>query len=253
MRKFLAIAATVLTTGFSSAAHAQFATIDIANLVQSIMTVMSEYQQEAQQVEQLMNQAQQLEYDYRQLQSLGQGDVSGLLGTVRSALNTQRAYVGSVKGLYGDLGNAKRVAEDLYRRMAASGLSQAEWMEREAEINKARQEGNGYLSDYQADVLQQVGKRYEEVRNLQGKITSTEGTHESMQLMNSQMNVLLATTNQLLEHNATLAQRATHQDIEQAGREKSRVDAYGEWRKAQTESTANARKAFRALEKNAPK
>ena len=108
-------------------------------------------------------------------------------------------------------------------------------MRREAERNKARQEGNGFLTDYQAQVLNQVGKRYEAVRDLQSKITSTEGTHESMQLMNSQMNVLLATTNQLLEHNATLAQRTATRDVEEAGREKSAhdsIDTYRSLRKA---------------------
>lgn len=247
MKRFFAALATVAALVGSPSAHAQFATIDIANLVQSIMTVLSSYQQEATQAEQLMNQYQQLEYDYRQLKSIGQGDVSGILGTVQSALNAQRAYLGSVRGMYGDLGNARSVAEDLYRRMAASGLSQDEWMKREAERNKALQEGNGYLSDYQANVLHQVERRYEEVRDLQGKITSTEGTHESMQLMNSQMNVLLGTTNQLLEHNATLAQRAANKDVEAAGREKSRLDSYDAWRKAQAESTTKASDSFKSL------
>lgn len=235
MRKFLAIAATLVATSFSPSAHAQWATIDIANLIQSIMTVLSETQQEAYQVEQLMNQAQQLEYDYRQLQSLANGDVSGLFGTVRTALANQQSYASAVRYLHGDLTNAKSVATDLYNRMGASGLSQDEWMRREAERNKARQEGNGFLTDYQANVLNQVGKRYEAVRDLQSKITSTEGTHESMQLMNSQMNVLLATTNQLLEHNATLAQRTATRDVEDAGREKSvhdSAEAYRSQRRA---------------------
>lgn len=235
MRKFFAIAATILATSVSPSAHAQWATIDIANLLQSIMTVISETAQEANQIEQLMNQAQQLEYEYRQLQSLASGDVSGLLGTVRTALNNQQNYVSSVRYLHGDLNNAKSVATDLYNRMGASGLSQDEWMRREAERNKARQEGNGFLTDYQAKVLNQVGKRYEAVRDLQSKITTTEGTHESMQLMNSQMNVLLATTNQLLEHNATLAQRTSSRDVEEAGREKSvhdSTEAYRSLRKA---------------------
>lgn len=113
-------------------------------------------------------------------------------------------------------------------------------MKREAERNKARQEGNGFLTDYQANVLSQVGRRYEVVRDLQGKITATEGTHESMQLMNSQMNVLLATTNQVLEHNATLAQRTAAQDIEDAGRTKASNDNYNAWldgKKAATQTS----------------
>lgn len=223
MRKIiLAFAASLM---LSTSAHAQWMTLDIANLVQSIMTVLSSYEQEAVQAEQLMNQYQQLENEYRQLKSIASGDVSGLFGTVRTAYANQQSYYGAVRGMYGDLSNAKTVATDLYNRMGASGLSQDEWMKREAERNKARQEGNGFLTDYQSNVLSQVGRRYEVVRDLQGQITSTEGTHESMQLMNSQMNVLLATTNQVLEHNTTLAQRSAAKDIEDAGRSKALDDS----------------------------
>lgn len=222
-------------------AHAQWVVVDPANLVQNIMSVISTLQQEITQAEQLANQNMQLEYDRRQLKGLDGGDVSGMFNTIPAALNSQQRYASSVRALYGDVGNAKTIATDLYGRMGASGLSQEEWMKREAAQNKARQEGNGYLTDYQANVFQQVGKRYEEVRNLQGRITTTEGTHESMQLMNSQMNVLLGTMNQMLEHNATLAQRDTSRDIESAGRAKASNDSYQAWlngQKAAREASA---------------
>lgn len=61
-------------------------------------------------------------------------------------------------------------------------------MTREVERNQALQNGNGFLNDYETGVLNQVGKRYEQVQAMQEKITGTEGTHEAMQLMNSQMN-----------------------------------------------------------------
>lgn len=248
MRKIiLAFAASLM---LSTSAHAQWMTLDIANLVQSIMTVLSSYEQEAVQAEQLMNQYQQLENEYRQLKSIASGDVSGLFGTVRTAYANQQSYYGAVRGMYGDLSNAKTVATDLYNRMGASGLSQDEWMKREAERNKARQEGNGFLTDYQANVLSQVGRRYEVVRDLQGQITSTEGTHESMQLMNSQMNVLLATTNQVLEHNATLAQRSAAKDIEDAGRSKASNDNYNAWLESQKAATETSTKKIESMGKS---
>lgn len=108
-----------------------------------------------------------------------------MLGTVRTARSYQQQYVNSVKSLYGDLNNAQQVADDIYSQMAASGLSQEAWKARETARNKATQQGNGFLSDCQANVLGQVGSRYDEVQNLQGKITQTEGTHQAMQLMNS--------------------------------------------------------------------
>lgn len=244
VRRLLAAASLALMV---APVHAQWVVIDPSNLMENIMTYISTYQQELTQYEQLLNQEQQLQYEYAQLKSLANGDVSGLMGTVRTALINQQNYAGAVRALYGDLGNAKSVVSDLYRRMAASGLSQDEWTKREAERNKTLQEGNGYISDYQANILSQIGKRYEEVRNLQSQITGTEGTHEAMQLMNSQMNVLLATMNQLLEHNATLAQRSTNREAEAAGREKARLDNYEAWRQAQQAQAKNSDDAIKRL------
>lgn len=224
--------ALVAGAAFSAPAQAQWVVIDPANLMQSIMNVMSTVKQEMTAAEQLANQYRQLEYDLRQLKQLASGDVSGLFGTVQTALNSQRHYLDQVQGLYGDLVNAKRMADDMYRRIAASGKGADEWFQLAAELNRATQEGDGFFTHHQADLLQQVGRRYEEVHKLQGKITQTEGTHESMQLMNSQMNVLLATMNQALEQNAIVAQRAAHRDMQVTAREKRGIDEQAAWRDA---------------------
>ncbi len=213
-------------------AQAQWVVIDPANLMQSIMNVMSTVKQEMYQAEQLANQYLQLEYDLQQLKSMAEGEVSGIFGTVQTALAAQRAYTNAVKGLYGDLTNAKSMAENMYQRLAAGGLSIEEWLARETEINKANQEGDGFFTDHQANLLQQVGRRYEEVRKLQGKITHTEGTHEAMQLMNSQMNVLVGTMNQALEQNAIVAQRQANRDMQETARAQRAVDEQAKWREA---------------------
>lgn len=222
----------VAWAAFSAPAQAQWVVIDPANLMQNIMNVMSTVKQELYSATSLMNQYQQLEYDLRQLKKLESGDVSGLFGTAQAALNGQRQYLDQVQGLYGDLTNAKRMAEDMYRRIGASGKSTGEWFQHAADLNRATQEGDGFFTHRQADLLQQVGRRYEEVQKLQGKITQTEGTHESMQLMNSQMNVLLTTMNQALEQNAVVAQRAAHRDIQATAEEKRGIDEQAAWRDA---------------------
>lgn len=227
MRK--AIMSIIAVLVLNTSAYAQWAVIDPANLAQNIMNVASTVQQESINTEQLMAQLQQVENELLQLKSLAQGDVSGLLGTVQTALTNQKAYSQSVRGLYGDLNSAKTVAVDLYSRMGASGLSQEDWMKREAERNAALKQGDGFFTDYQVHILDQVLKRYEELRNLQAKITTTAGTHEAMQLMNSQMNVLVTTTNQLLEYNAAIAQRQTEREVELTGRRKAVNDSYSGW------------------------
>jgi len=224
MRKILASLATVLAVFVSSPAQAQWLVKDPANLAQNIMSVMTLLKQEAAQAQQLINQYQQLQNEYRQLKSLAEGDVRGLLSTIEPALANQQDYLGEVKALYGDLTDAKTIVMDIYKQMGASALSPEEWFEREAKWNQSRQEGLGFLTKHQANVLGQVEKRYQAVRDMQSKITTTEGSHESMQLMNSQMNVLVATTNQMLEQNAIMAQRATVREAEELGRQKAKDD-----------------------------
>lgn len=239
--------ALLTTLSLVAPAHAQWATIDVANLVQNIMNVMSNIEQEANSAEQLSNQYRQLELEYAQQRSLPASDVAGLLGTVKPARVSLENYAGAAKGLYGDLDSAKEVAESIYRRTAASGLSQEAWMKREADFNKSAQEGNGFLTDYQANVLNQVGRRYEEVQRLQSKIVATGGTHESMQLMNSQMNVMLSTMNQMLEHNAILAQRATVRDVAETGKQKAAADGMNDWLESRKKSRERTEESLRML------
>ena len=210
-------------------AAAQWAVIDVTNLQQNVMNTISTFTQEYQQVQQYVTQLQQLQYEYMQLKGIANGDVSPMLGIVTEALNLNRNYQSSLSSLYVDLNSAKCVLDVLFGRMSASGLSDADWMTREVERNKALQNGNGFLNDYETGVLNQVGKRYEQVQSMQEKITSTGGTHEAMQLMNSQMNALLGTTNQLLESNALAAKRAIEKDTEDTGRAKATVDNYQNW------------------------
>ena len=96
MRKIiLAFAASLM---LSTSAHAQWMTLDIANLVQSIMTVLSSYEQEAVQAEQLMNQYQQLENEYRQLKSIASGTFPACSAPSEQRMRTSRAITALCAG-----------------------------------------------------------------------------------------------------------------------------------------------------------
>lgn len=218
------IAAACVMAAFSGPAAAQWAVIDASNLYQNIVNTISTFTQEYQQVQQYVTQLQQLQYEYMQLKGLAEGEISPMLGTVGEALGAFRMYENGLKNFWGDLNSAKSVVDNMYNRMSASGLSDADWMAREADRNRSLKDGTGFLSAYEANVLNQVGKRYEQVQQMQEKVVATTGTHEAMQLMNGQMNALLGTTNQLLENNALMAQRQLNRDAEEIGRKQAAVD-----------------------------
>lgn len=242
MRKYLLVAVSAMIISFPAAA--QWAVIDAANLQQSIMNTLSTLEQEISSAESLANQYRQLDYEYRQLKSLADGDMSGMFGVVDGARTVQQLYARSIKGLYGDVSNAKSVADSLYNRMASSGLSPEEWVLRETEVNQSTKEGVGYLSDYQASVFKQVENRYQEVKNLQSQIAGTEGMHQSMQLLNTQMNALLTTTNQIVEQNAVMAQYIARKEAIDVGKDQNTTDTYETWLSAQKTNRENTRKLF---------
>ncbi len=247
MRKILV--SLMLIFALVRPAAAQWAVIDVTNLQQNVMNTISTFTQEYQQIQQYVTQLQQLQYEYMQLKGIANGDVSAILGTVTDALNINKEYQSSLKLLYGDLNSAKGVLDGLFGRMSASGLSDADWMTREVERNQALQNGNGFLNDYETGVLNQVGKRYEQVQAMQEKITGTEGTHEAMQLMNSQMNALLSTTNQMLESNALAAKRVIAKDTEDTGRAKATIDNYQQWLESYKSTDASVRDKLQSIKR----
>lgn len=247
MRNVKAFITAMVSMLWFGHAHAQWAVIDAANLRQQIMNVVSTIKQETNQAQQLLNQYQQLKNEYQQLKSLPGGAVNDLLGTVQGNILNQSNYLSAVRGLYGDVASADKISSALYARMAASGLSQQEWMAREAERNQANREGAGYLSNYEANVLQQVGQRYQEVQRMQSRITGTAGTHESMQLMNSQMNVLVSTLNQVVEQNAAMGQRMAIQSVEQVGRKEAAEKAYDTWARNRKQVSDDAERSIRSI------
>ncbi|WP_341744803.1 hypothetical protein [Azonexus hydrophilus] len=244
MRKIIRLVAGFwIACTISFSAHAQYAVLDIPNLIQSIQGVMSDLVQEGMLTEQTMVQAQEyalqiqqyyaklqelqnwqrkLENDYNQIKSFIDDPKSllGLLDSIRKANAMRKEYGDKVKVLYGDLDNAKNVATTLYNKYAASGLDFKKWSERMADVNKARGEGDGFMTEYQVKVLDQVKDRYDELQKLQSKIYSTDGTHQSMQLLNTHMNALLGTMNQMLEANTVAAQRKLQDEVIQHGKEK---------------------------------
>lgn len=219
----------VSMTLFSGQANAQMATLDFANLIQSIFSVITEFSQEANQAVQMATQAesyyqqvqqyaveyQTMQAQYQMLKNINAESLTGMLATVAADSARKRTYENKVTGLYGTLGNVGEFMTQKYNEIAASGLSESDWLTREAKINQQRQDGNGFLSNYEQGLIQSVGNRYDELVKLQGSIYASEGTHSDLQLLNTHMNSLLGTLNQTLEYNTFIAQRATARDIEQ--------------------------------------
>lgn len=217
-------------------AHAQWAVIDSSNLVQNLRNAISTIRQEVVQAEELFQTYQQVMMQVKQLEQLP-GEVvgelkGGLFDGLSQTLGIQKEYISQVKGLYGDVTNAKSMVEGIYQKVAASGLSPEQWYTNQAQWNQSQKTGIGFLTDYQAKTLDQVSQRYQSIQKLQDQIPNTEGEHAAMQLMNGQMNALLGTMNQMIEYNAVVGQQASAKAMADVGEIQASQDADKQYRDA---------------------
>jgi P-type conjugative transfer protein TrbJ len=82
MRRLSAVATVCLLAAFTVPAHAQWAVIDVANLVQTTTTALRSLQQIENQIQQLTNEAQMLENEAKNLKSLNFSSLSQLQATL---------------------------------------------------------------------------------------------------------------------------------------------------------------------------
>lgn len=151
------------------------------------------------QANQYVMQGQQYVTQMKQLQNLVPEEV---LQTYRDAMTLRNNYEelnGSITGLYGNIQDAKSSAENIFRDMSLKGLTSEQYMAKlRTNTDRSREHVAGMLGDLSRS-MKSVEASYDQVRKFQAKIPTTEGMNQSMQVMNSQMNAMIAQNGQLLE------------------------------------------------------
>jgi polyhydroxyalkanoate synthesis regulator protein len=73
--------------------------------------------------------------------------------------------------------------------------------------------------------MDNAARRYAQVQALQPQIMSTSGTHQSMQLMNTQMNMLTASMQDFIALSAAEGNRNSVEAADREARDKRAIDA----------------------------
>lgn len=148
---------------------------------------------------QYIMQGQQYITQMKQLQSMVPEEV---MSTYRDAVELKTKYEnlhGAMSTLYGDISNEKQAAQDIFRDMSMKGLTPEQYVAKLSSNDAhSRQVVQGMLANM-SNGMRTVQQSYEQVRKFQAQIPYSEGIHESMQTLNSQMNAQLAQQAQFIE------------------------------------------------------
>jgi P-type conjugative transfer protein TrbJ len=190
------IAAAVLA-GVTLQANAMIV-FDPSNFTENLISAIQSVAMEARQASQYLTQLKQYATQVKQVTSLDDGAMDRQFNDIMNTYSTVTQYQSELAGLQGALGEVRSVINNRMNLMAASGLSWDQYLQRERDSLTYRQNGNNILSVYERQAMDNVTQRYVQIQDLQPKIMKTLGTQQSMQVMNTQMNMLTASMQDLI-------------------------------------------------------
>jgi conjugal transfer/entry exclusion protein len=166
-------------------------------------------------VEQYATQLQQFHLEQLNIRSLA-GLPAGLAPDSLKAVNDLIGFKQALTKLEGSLGQQEQAIE---RRMTEARLSGKNWQGYLADVaaDAARKQTRAVERlKYEEQVIQQVHSDYAFARNLQTQIPATVGQHQSLQMLNGQMNRVITQNAKLLEVVSATVRKQAEQDAEGA-------------------------------------
>ena len=201
-------AAIVVVIGFQLAPHALAGGAgpgvgsivhDPTAYLQHVRNVQSALVAEGQRAQQILQQGQSLLVEVRQYEAmLRQGirlPVDDLLSTRGLSLDNLQQVAGYLRRLESLGGSVEALRAEALRTQQAHALSRLTWpefVERERHLAGQRMDRQGEAFADAQRTMRRAEAEYAEVRSLQSRIPHTEGAHQSLQMLNHQMSLLIA-------------------------------------------------------------
>lgn len=137
-----------------------------------------------------------------QNQALGSGVLGGLLNQNLQDVNSLHAYSSALARLINDSNELNNTFRTRLVDYGNSGLTYEEYAQQESARIAAGDRRRAQFAEHEISVMQNVNNDVLFAQKMQAKIPATVGEHESVQLLNTQMNRVVA-------QNATLIQLQT--------------------------------------------
>jgi len=148
---------------------------------------------EAQRANAYILQLNQWENELLQRLPLDFASIAPQLEEARSALKLYESYQSTLVNLNGSIGNVRNRLNLRFDEARLLNIDFNQYAQREGQHLQARNVERLAIAEQDMSIIQGLQNDYSAVQAMQSKIASTVGTHESMGLMNSQINQLVAT------------------------------------------------------------
>ena len=202
MRKFILIALLVVSNAYAGGGGGGGGSIvfDPTNFGKNTITAAETIKSNAQQAAAYSMQLQQYQTQLMQLKGMDPGATGSLMQRTIQDIRTANQYRGALDNLYGSVNNVNGMYESRVRDMSTTGLTWDQYMSREQMMSQRTQAGQSTLMSKEVGAMQKASDDYAYAQSLQSQIPQSAGMHESMQMLNMQMNKMLMQQASLLDY-----------------------------------------------------
>lgn len=224
--------ALAVVMGFAAPGARAMPVLDIANLVQNLISAQQAVDQVLALYEQTRLHAAQLQAAYQQLRSMDPQQVAGLAADITGS-DDLRQIERAIAGHRELMGSIEDVRRGFDERLDTARLMRLSWRDyvawEQARITR-REEGALARVNAEVHAMRRIESDYAFAREQAAKITGTAGTHEAVQQLNVHMNRVVQQNAELLRQLSTaFGRHAAEREMQQAEerqQERSQQDAY---------------------------
>lgn len=223
-RLFKTIVVATMTLSLSHA-HAGWV-YDPANFIQNLVSALEALKETSDRAVQMRTQYQQYRAEVAQLANMPAKEKARLKEAANGQVRDVEGFISAVNKTYGSVNDVTKRMSKRFDEQKLSGLSWDDYMKAEGNLVKRGVQAAQQRQEIDRKALTRVQEDYAQVKEWQGKIGSTQGTHESMQLMNAQLNKVITQNAELMKLMALNSMRENENKVdEMAKREKQKTDA----------------------------
>lgn len=224
---------------------------DPTNFGKNTITAAESIKSSAQQAAAYSMQLQQYQTQLMQLKSINPGATGSLMQQTIQDIRTANQYRGALENLYGSVNNVNGMYESRVRDMSSTGLSWDQYMNREKMISQRTGAGQSALLSKEVGAMQKASTDYAYAQSLQSQIPQSAGMHESMQMLNMQMNKMLMQQASLLDYLAHKGAVASDKASQELGDANRSANALNQIEQAEAKKRAEDAALLKAMQDSA--
>lgn len=230
--------------GMSGGATEVTQILNNAQLVLQYITQLMEY---STQLEEFATQTQQLDI---QMRDIAGGQNAGLTAQQQQALEAAQAAMRvrrAGQDLYQGVERLQSLAQHTQWNWAASDLTWEQWLQRRIDAAERQFGRRSLLSAAEQRVMNDVVEKSAVLQRYAQEIPHTQGSHESLQVLNGQMNLLVSHIQDMQHFNAQVSATKTEEKLERIETDHRDREARDQYWSAQREADRRAGDELRKL------